>query len=127
MDKKFIFDMALEYIRDNDLKAAHFAREVGISERQMQRYVNEGKELNDADAEKLYKFFGEKYPKPMSRNKNDNTDAISIKGSAKQNALELKRLKKYKYDYTAASVLVRIGWEVVVKTGVDNFDFEPYE
>lgn len=127
MDKQFIFDEAKYYIEKNSLPVSRFAKLVGISERQMQRYLKEGKELNDADAERLYTFFGKEYEKPTKKKHNDSTDAISIKGSAKQNALELKRLKGYKYDYTAASVLVRIGWEAVVKQGINNFDFEPYE
>ena len=66
-------------------------------------------------------------PIPKNKSRADRTDAISIKGSAKQNALDLKRLKNYKHDYIAATVLVRIGWETVIKVGLDNFDFTPYE
>lgn len=127
MDKKFILDVAVSHIRDNEIPVAAFARSVGISERQMQRYIKEEKEPNDSDAEKLYDFFGKEYEKPTKKKRNDSTDAISIKGSAKQNVLDLKRLRNYKYDYEAASILVRIGWEAVIKQGINNFDFESYE
>lgn len=127
MDKIALVEYVRNYIDTEGSNAAEFARNVGVSVRNMQRYVKGETEISDRDVTAICKYFGIPSETPLEKRKNDNTDAISIKGSAKQNAIELKRFKGYKYDYMAASVLVRIGWETVVKQGINNFDFEPYE
>lgn len=65
--------------------------------------------------------------KPKKKAISDKTTSVSIKETAKQNALDFKRIRGYRNDYESASVLVRIGWETVVREGINNIDFSKYE
>ena len=65
--------------------------------------------------------------KPKKKAISDKTTSVSIKGTAKQDALDFKRIRGYRHDYESASVLVRIGWETVVREGIKNIDFSKYE
>ena len=133
MTKEILLAEAKTYIQEKSINAAELGRRCGVHESQMQYYLRGKRQLNDKDAQKIAKFLNipfESIPKDSKQKQKQRRvpgDAVGIEKDARTSVNTLKRLRRYDTDTKSATVLIQIGMDTLLKVGVSNFNFEPYE
>ena len=138
-NKKLIENIKI-FKAENGISTVEFSEICGINASTMGHYIKGDYKIGYENAEKIRKAMKKTLQREVpasnlaeikkqrdKKSKKDTTTAVSIKGSAKGLVDIVKAKRKYRYDYEAAAVLVKIGFEAVSELGFANFDFTPFE